>query len=281
MRFVIALLFLVSVTNAQEWNMGVVEGQIDVATNTQEWNMGVLEQRVDEVEKRLDKIEAKLESEPEEIESEPEIVENTGWKGTKPTNKGREVLYFGADWCPDCSTAEERLDEYKSQIVYIDCTDDDTLAGLYRVDSYPSMIAIDDGMKIDGLHTEGSSVGSFFAEKWLTKSEPRSRTKNFKRSNRVHVHDSRAGHVHNSRGPGHTHRCAYCGNTWSHENFNVGDPIAHTCPNCGQITWGNRTEGWNTQPRQSARRWQPIRIQSTPTYSTPFIQGCPSGMCPL
>lgn len=78
--------------------------------------------------------------------------------------------------------------------------------------------------------------------------------------------------------PGHTHRCSRCGARWSHGNSNVGIASSHKCPNCGDLEWGNRTEGWSSggSMRRSSRRV--IRI--SPSWSTGSSYNCPSGMCP-
>lgn len=37
---------------------------------------------------------------------------------------------------------------------------------------------------------------------------------------------------------GHTHTCEACGHRWRHLGaFNFGDPVAHTCKQCGTVQW--------------------------------------------
>jgi len=37
---------------------------------------------------------------------------------------------------------------------------------------------------------------------------------------------------------GHTHTCEVCGHRWRHLGaFNLGDPAAHTCKQCGTVQW--------------------------------------------
>ena len=198
------------------------------------------------------------------------------WKGSKPTNKGREVLVFGADWCQNCPAAYKRLGKLTEQIYFIDCSKDDTQASLYRVDAYPTMIAIEDGIKVPSLHTEGDSVGPFFAGKWLNKQD------GVKTQSppvvRKYVQPS-VVRSSQPNTPGHSHRCGRCGATWSHENWNVGNPVAHTCPSCGYLEYGNRTEGWGYgRPRQSRpvyQSYQSFRPNVVFPSSGSFCPTCP------
>lgn len=224
------------------------------------------------------------------------VVNNTEWKATKPTNKGRELLYFGASWCASCPAAIARLGGLTKQIVYVDCSTDDTLAKMFGVHAYPTLIAIDDGLKADGLHTEGNSVGSYLAAKWLGTSATA-----YQKPGTIRAFDTQTGNwikptttakaapvktyfapmIHGSVGSGmHTHTCRNCGTAWSHGSASSGNQAAHTCPNCGRVEWGNITSGYSRSA--SLRTWtmpqnyffQP-RAYSFSGYSYGSCPNCP------
>ena len=67
---------------------------------------------------------------------------------------------------------------------------------------------------------------------------------------------------------GHTHTCEACGHRWRHLGaFNFGDPVAHTCNQCGTVQWWK--DGYpnvfrgplqpDTSPDPLAARLQEIR----------------------
>lgn len=306
------------------------------------WNMGI-EKRVTDLEKRVEVLEGKAAlwnqgspaicpcplggkcicpanncpcpncPEHKKTGSVGAVINGIEWKGTTPTNKGRELLFFGSSTCVHCPAAISRLGELSKQIYYIDCSEGggvgDTLARMYRVDSYPTLIAIDNGIQAEGLYTEGDSVGSFLAGKWLgitpASNAPTVSAKASSMSGKVlplsspakasrvvlsiprvsyTSSPSRSYSVPSYRhsGPGHTHRCGRCGTSWSHGNENVGNPSAHRCPGCGSLTWGNRTEGWSAPAYSSSRSYSQPRYSYRPTtyFSSGYSYGCPSGNCP-
>jgi hypothetical protein len=66
----------------------------------------------------------------------------------------------------------------------------------------------------------------------------------------------------------HSHVCEACGNRWRHLGaFNMGDPVAHTCKQCGTVQWWK--DGFQhvfrdpsqvaTGPTSPAGQWQEIR----------------------
>lgn len=121
---------------------------------------------------------------------EPVEFYGVSWKGAKPTNKGREGLFFGASWCVNCPSAVSSLGSLTKDVYYIDCStkgsEGDTLAAMHRVSSYPTLIVIEDGIKVDGHHAEGSGINyGFLAAKWLGK-EPATAAK----STADHTHTS-------------------------------------------------------------------------------------------
>jgi hypothetical protein len=57
----------------------------------------------------------------------------------------------------------------------------------------------------------------------------------------------------------HSHTCASCGYKWRHLGaFNLGDPAAHTCRNCGNEQW------WKCGFGMPARATQSVVAQSQP-----------------
>jgi thiol-disulfide isomerase/thioredoxin len=204
------------------------------------------------------------------------------WKGTTPTNKGIELLFFGASWCTACPAAEARLGSAKSEIYYIDCTDSNPIAQRYGVNGFPYLLKIQDGRFIEGR--AGDAVHETAARDWLSgrtlpagvgantvggkPSAPAATSRTYSAPRMT---------VARGNGPGHTHRCSYCGTSWSHENWNVGSPSAHTCPNCQRITYGNRTEGWNAPAR--TRNLPVTYFMSSPRTGSRWVSGaCPN--CP-
>lgn len=49
-------------------------------------------------------------------------------------------------------------------------------------------------------------------------------------------------------GPVHSHRCAACGNVWSHTDASFGDRKAHTCGRCGRVEWNVSSQVIQKQP---------------------------------
>ena len=63
----------------------------------------------------------------------------------------------------------------------------------------------------------------------------------------------------------HSHRCASCGNVWSHSDASHGNRAAHTCAICGRVEW-------NISATHALQL-----IQKKPAA----LSNCPSGNCPL
>jgi hypothetical protein len=230
------------------------------------------------------------------------------WKPGEPTLKGVEVAFIGTTWCANCPPAENRLGSLKSQIHYIDA-DKSRLDERFGVSSYPTAVALVDGMVVS--RCLGSDIGTLIVGDWLEKpvwTKPNSEAVIMAevkegKDTRIKIGESSDGSLYarevkpsvktysapratysapRGNGPGHTHRCGRCGMSWSHENWNVGNPSAHTCPGCGSLTWGNRTEGWISRPTYRAVT-QPARASYSPPvyFSSGYSSGyCPTGTCP-
>lgn len=215
MKILLILLLMSSVVHAGDWNMGYVEEEIkglkekdqdlqkqidDLNKRLGDWNFGIPSKgdikRGPEAcpcpegkcicpDGKCDCPDCPVHGKkkntvvPSGLENQDGIeIHGVSWKGTEPTNKGDELLYFGASWCANCPAAITRLADMTKDIYYIDCSEKggrgDTLAGMHMVDSYPTLIHIRNGFKVDSHHTEGDSVGKYLANLWLNgkESEP-------------------------------------------------------------------------------------------------------------
>lgn len=212
----------------------------------------------------------------------PNCPEHRNPKAT--AGNGRTALGFGATWCPPCVGVKR--DSEGLAIRWYDVDRDKDMAERYHVTNLPELILIEDGRVVEN-HT---GVFGFLskAERWLNGEDlPKHTIKDTRRSVsrpvtrivtrppprndfqpvRISIPPPvvHQGYIPQNRGPGHTHRCGRCGASWSHENWNVGNPAAHTCPSCGMLTYGNRTEGW-----QASR---PVRTRTMPqnTFFQPRV----------
>jgi len=61
---------------------------------------------------------------------------------------------------------------------------------------------------------------------------------------------------------GHTHTCEACSHRWRHLGaFNLGDPVSHTCKQCGTVQWWK--DGFQhvfRDPSQASPRGAPAAI---------------------
>lgn len=69
------------------------------------------------------------------------------------TGKGKQMLFFSADWCPDCRFIKPAMPDIEAEypdfnFIYVDRDDNIEVAQEYQVMGIPSFIALEDGKEI-------------------------------------------------------------------------------------------------------------------------------------